>query len=337
MKILFVGWHNPFFISITEYIEKALQKLGHRVEKFDYRQFSIPGRIRDRVHFLQRYDINRINKKLIKTATAFQPDLLFVLQGTNILPETILTIKNKCRITTINWFIDYPTELDKSLLLVKYYDFFFVSSASAMLKHHHNGNKSVKTLNFACDPDIHKVQELSDAEKQKYGNDIVFMGSKYLERENVLNNLVEFNLGIWGPGWGDLGKGSFLRKFYKGGAIGPEIWVKIFNASKIILNINYGFGSLMEEDCNPGSTKLFEILACGGFQIVDAKKAIADLFIDTKHLVAFSDISDLKDKIRYYLAHPEEREAISTEGRKEVLAKHTYEHRMKEMLSFIKL
>jgi len=337
MKILFVGLHNPSFISIAEYIEKALRRLGHQLQAFDYRQFSIPGRIRDKVYLLHKYDIARINKRLIKASVVFKPDLLFVLQGDTILPETILTIKNKYRIPSANWFIDYPTELGLSLLLAKYYDFFFVSTAPAMAKHHRHGNKSVKTLNFACDPDIHIKQELSADEKRRYGSDVVFVGSKYAERENVLNNLGEFNLGIWGPGWGDLAKGSPLRKFYKAGAIGPEIWVKIFNASKVILNINYGFAQLREEDCNSGSVKLFEILACGGFQMVDAKKAITDIFADKKHLVTFSDTADLKNKMRYYLAHPEEREAIALEGRKEVLAKHTYEHRMQEMLSSLKL
>ena len=337
MRILFAGWHNPYFVSITEYIERTLEKLGHCVEKFDYRQFSIPGRIRDKIELLQRYDLARINKKLIKTAIAFRPDLLFVLQGTTILPETISAIKHEYHIPTVNWFIDYPAELEKALHLAKYYDFFFVSTAPAMLKHHQQGNKGVRTLLFACDPDIHKKYELGPEEKLKYGNDVVLIGSRYPEREEALGALREFDLGIWGPGWKDLNKDSPLRNFYKEEAVGPQIWVKIFNAAKIILNINYGFNRLPEEDCNPGSVKLFEILACGAFQMVDAKKAIADIFTDKRHLVTFLDITDLKNKLSYYLAHPEEREAIALEGRKEVLAKHTYEERMKEMLSLIKL
>ena len=337
MKILFAGWHNPFFISITEYIEKALENLGHQLEKFEYRQFLVPGRLRQRFSFLEHYDLARINKKFYASVERLRPDLVFVLQGTIILPETISEIRKKYRIATVNWFIDYPTELENSLLLAKYYEFFFVSNTHAMLKHHACGNRSVKTLNFACYPEWQTPQELSPAEKKKYGRDVVFVGSRYIDRENVLNSLSGFDLGLWGPGWDALSKTSSLRRCYRGGQIGPQVWAKIFSAAKIVLNINYGFGSLPEEDRNPGSVKLFEILACGAFQMVDAQKAITDIFTNQKHLVTFCDTADLKNKIKYYLNNPAEREAIARQGRKEALAKHTYEQRMQEMLSFIKI
>jgi tetratricopeptide (TPR) repeat protein len=38
---------------------------------------------------------------------------------------------------------------------------------------------------------------------------------------------------------------------------------------------------------------------------------------------------------RYYLDHPQEREEIAEEGRKEVLKKHTYDHRTEEMLKIV--
>jgi len=336
MRILFAGWHNPLFMSITEYIEKALEKMGHFVEKFEYRQFSIPGRIRDRIPFLQGYDINRINKKFIDRAGDFRPDLVFVLQGTTILPETISEIKNRYKIPAANWFIDYPVELKRALILAKYYDFFFVSSTHAMLKHHEHGNNKVRTLNFACDPETNKPGDLNPDEKEKYAHEVVFVGSRYPEREEVLSNLTEFDLGIWGPAWDRIEKTSPVRGFLKSKNVGPEIWSKIYSSSKISLNINYGFGKLDELDCSAGSTKLFEIPACRGFQIVDRKKAITDIFEDGKHLVIFSGIPELKEKIKYYLAHPAERDRIVKEGHSEVLSKHTYRHRMEEMLSIIK-
>jgi spore maturation protein CgeB len=39
--------------------------------------------------------------------------------------------------------------------------------------------------------------------------------------------------------------------------------------------------------------------------------------------------------IEYYLAHGEERERIAEAGRQEVLAHHTWDHRIAEMLQYL--
>jgi len=55
--------------------------------------------------------------------------------------------------------------------------------------------------------------------------------------------------------------------------------------------------------------------------MVDEKNAITDIFKDKDHLVTFSHMPDLKDKIMNYLDNPQERERIASAGREEVLAK----------------
>ncbi len=335
MKILFAGWHNPNFRSITEYCESALVDLGHDVIPFEYRQYMAPGVLRNALPFVDALDNARINTKLINTVKKIKPALVFVLQGANILPGTIDHIRETYKIPCVNWFIDYPPNFDISQKIVKHYDHFFVSTSHATLRHHNLGNTGVKTLDFACDPDVHKKISLSEAEVSKYGNDVVFVGSYYPERENALSALGGFDVGLWGPAWEKLSSNPTVRSFIKGGQTTPEEWVKIYNASKIVLNINYGFGRLPELDCNPGSTKLFEIQACGAFELVDNKKAITDKFENGRHLVTFNDNAELKQMIRYYLDHADDRERIADNGRKEVLAKHTYKDRMKQMLSTV--
>jgi spore maturation protein CgeB len=69
--------------------------------------------------------------------------------------------------------------------------------------------------------------------------------------------------------------------------------------------------------------------------LVDPRRYLTDYFEPGKDLVTFENIRELKEKISYYLAHPEERIKIANQGRQTVLAKHTYQHRMHEMLSII--
>ena len=77
-------------------------------------------------------------------------------------------------------------------------------------------------------------------------------------------------------------------------------------------------------------------MACGGFVLSDRQKDVLALFKDGEHLVTFDDGKDLVDKIKYFLQHPEERKKIAAAGRREVLNKHTYTHRIQSLLSLIR-
>jgi spore maturation protein CgeB len=62
---------------------------------------------------------------------------------------------------------------------------------------------------------------------------------------------------------------------------------------------------------------------------------LAECFEPGREIATFSSVSDLKDKIAYYLEHPEERQDIARRGRERALREHTYEKRLDEMLTTI--
>jgi len=83
------------------------------------------------------------------------------------------------------------------------------------------------------------------------------------------------------------------------------------------------------------SPRVFEVLACGGFLICDRQRDVLELFRDGEHFVSFRDASDLAEKVRRFLDRPDEREAIARQGRREALGRHTYVHRLSELLSVV--
>mgnify|MGYP001211412947 FL=1 len=339
MKILFSGYHNPNNIAQTEYVERAILQLGHELETYDYRQHIIPYRISDKLPFLYHWDMNRLNNGLIKLVNYFRPDILLVNWGGTFYPETITEIKRRFNVITINWLSDFPGGpgvLETALKVIPVYDFFFAQSTDAIEVHDKHGNKGGMWLNVACDPDIHKPLDLSEEEKLKYGVDICFVGSMYPERAELFETLTDFDIGIWGPGWNRLDTASPLRKYIRGGIVTPDTWVKIYNASKIVINYMGHYGEDIDENkVYQASPRVFETLGCGSFQMVDAKKDVVTLFKSGEHLVCFKKIGEVKELVKYYLDHPQEREEIAQKGRSEVLAKHTYAHRIEELLKAI--
>lgn len=104
---------------------------------------------------------------------------------------------------------------------------------------------------------------------------------------------------------------------------------KVFQASKINLNIT------MRPIETGLSLRIFDVLACGGFLITNYQAEIPDCFEIGKDLEAYESVEELEEKIRYYLAHEEERVEIAIRGCEKVAAQHTYHIRLAQMLKVL--
>lgn len=338
MKILFSGYHNPHFAGLPECIEKAIKSLGHDLESHDYRRWLVPGRIRAKFPPINSWDMRRINNDLISRARKFKPDLVLVNGGWTISPETVTRVKEVSGAVTVNWIADFPYLFNTYLKNGPFYDHFFSSGTDALRRYAGSGNKNGHWLPFACDPELHRPVELTEEERARYSCDICFVGSNYTERREVLEKLCDFDLGIWGIGWEKLPDSSPLKRHIRGGILSLEEWVKVFSASKITLNILGHRCDVTEpyvddKDFRMTNTKVFEILACGAFQLVEDRADAEALFKDKEHLVFYRNANEVADLVEYYLKNSRERKRIAENGRREVLDKHTYGHRLTEMFS----
>lgn len=337
MKVLLSSNRNPHFITIAEYIESAFNIVGCQVLFFDNRAFIIPGIIRDRVPYLNKLDLKRINKKLISTVKAFKPDLFLEAGGHRIFPETVEAIK-KQGVKTALWTIDAPRDFELIIEASSHYDYVFTGGSEAYDILRDRGIKNLHWLPFACDPEIHRPEELTEEKKMLYECDIAFVGTidpdLYPFRVKTLEAISDFNLGIWGPGSEMIPNSSPLKQHIRGNKTMPEIWTKIYSASKIVLCLHYKDpeGRI---PCHQASPRVYEALSCGAFLMVDAQRDVLTLFEDGKDLVVFRDIKELRELLKYYLERPEERRKVAEAGRKCVLEKHTYKDRIRDILEIV--
>jgi spore maturation protein CgeB len=102
-----------------------------------------------------------------------------------------------------------------------------------------------------------------------------------------------------------------------------------YRAAAIVLN------SLHPAEVWGVNARTFEVAAAGGFQIVDARPGLGQLFDEGSEIVSFSDVKDLKNKIDYYLREPELRQDLAEAGRKRARQDHTYRMRVEMMLKTI--
>lgn len=103
----------------------------------------------------------------------------------------------------------------------------------------------------------------------------------------------------------------------------------IFHESRINLNVT----SRSIESGIP--LRILDVLSCGGFCITNYQPEAAELLIDGEELVMYTDMEDLQAKLRYYLAHDEEREQIAQNGRRAVRERFALADRLRVMLDGI--
>jgi hypothetical protein len=107
----------------------------------------------------------------------------------------------------------------------------------------------------------------------------------------------------------------------------PEEVGRVYSQSRIVFNCSIAGDVTM---------RIFEGTACGALVLTDAiANGLDELFEIGREIVVYRDDADLLEKIAYYLAHEEEREAIARAGQKRTLKEHTYVHRAAKLVEIV--
>ena len=120
----------------------------------------------------------------------------------------------------------------------------------------------------------------------------------------------------------------FNAKFGMPGWIRPvpfSAYVPLYRRAKI------GFNVHNRGEYTVGSYRLFDLPANGVMQISDGGDSLGAFFEPGKEIVGYRTTEELITKIRYYLDHPEEREAIARAGYRRAMRDHRFGLRMREL------
>jgi spore maturation protein CgeB len=110
--------------------------------------------------------------------------------------------------------------------------------------------------------------------------------------------------------------------------------VKVFNGTKVNINLHSWTGEGLDPDGDCVNPRTFELAACGAFQIVDDRTLLSEVFTK-EQVLTFSRPEDLVPLVRQWLSDDMARRQMADAGRQRVLAEHTYDHRMRQLLTQI--
>ena len=83
------------------------------------------------------------------------------------------------------------------------------------------------------------------------------------------------------------------------------------------------------------SLRVWDVMGSGGFLISNYQEEIEDYFVIGEDLEVFSSEEELVDKVGFYLKHDDIREKIARNGYEKVRKYHSYDERIKQMISYL--
>ncbi len=274
-----------------------------------------------------------VSQAILAKVETFEPDMVLAMAQAPINRQALKRLRRD-GVTTAMWFVEDYNLFTYWKAFAPLYDIFaviqkgnFFNDLKAI------GQPNTVYLPLAAQPDFHKPLELSSVDQRKFGSEVSFMGAGYPNRRVAFRELISRDFKIWGNEWdGDHVLAPLVQ--LKGARVSPDECVKIFNATRINLNLQ---SSVQTDELVTGgdfvNPRTFELAACGAFQLVDKRSLMDEAFADDE-LATFTSMDELIKKIDYFSANPEEREQFAAKSRERVLKEHTYVNRMRTLIEF---
>ena len=302
-----------------------LAALGHDVRTFAYRRENALYKNKSTKAAYQRL----IARRLVARARAFRPHVVLVVKGGPMTPAVIRTIRERTNARFVNVFPDNPLWM-LDFAHIEPYDVFFTKERFAIRQLQLVGLRNLHYLAPWCVPADHHPVTPTDAERAALRGRAAIVGSWYPYRERFLAELADYPIRIFGPGW-KRAASPRVRALVAGGSVFGRAKLAVYSAATVSINLHHPMN-----DVAGVNTRLFELAAAGACQLVDAKDDVTALFKAGDEILTFRDLGEARRHLDYYLAHPDEAQAIGEHARRRALAEHTVRHRVEEILAVVR-
>jgi spore maturation protein CgeB len=310
MKILCVlGQHQygkPAMGVGTEFaaFTSALTRLGHEVahvetwNRSSYRTYA------------------ESNRLLLDTVSTERPDVLLTVQRDyEIWLETLEIIRARGDVATISWTTDDSWKYKRtSRFIGQFYDAMTTTYESVLSQYSRDGIPVLLTQ-WAANADW--LQKPLPASQCAYG--VSFVGAAHKGRKEMIAALRRRGIEVecFGSGW-------------PRGPVESKRIPEIMRQSKISLN----FSNAFQGDANQIKARTFEVPGAGGLLLTDFAPGLDRLYEIGMEVVVYQNEADLAAKISWLQKNPKRRDEIALAGFLRTERDHTYDQRMKEVLSF---
>jgi spore maturation protein CgeB len=233
MRILYVAMKYDYGrpqqgLSFEHYnFYHSLVHMGHDIVYFDF------------MTLMQTHGRGWMNDRLLEVARAEKPDVMFTVLFDDELDQAVIrTLTDNVGLPTVNWFCDDHWRFESySRRWGPCFTWVVTTAQSALPKYAELGYRNVIKSQWACNPFLYRKMDIP------LSYDVTFIGQPYHDRRHVIERLRKngINASAWGRGW-------------ESGRVSQEDMIRIFNQSRINLNLTTPYGVSSSDDVPRPST-----------------------------------------------------------------------------------
>lgn len=311
-KVLLLGRFDEPQGAHSPLKRRALERLGCSVDVVEYAPRGFLDRIR-------RGDLpERIGHALKEQ----RPDLVLALGPDVPIASLIAELRELHPAHWATWWPSdtavIPTSVDVSAV-----DSFWVTSTDLLAKF-----PTVRYLPHACDPSVHRPLRSPD----EFRANVAFVGEVTPYRQELLAEVLEFGVAVWGPGW----RRTRFKDYCRGESTKVEEYVRAYGGATVALNLYRegpeGAAASASSGLNP---RTFELAGMGTAQVMHAREDLAAHFTAGEELLTFRDPEELRAIVGELVHDHQRAEALGHAARRRALGEHTYMHRLQALLESV--
>ncbi len=317
-RVLLVGAFDDAMHAHTALRRRALERLGCTVTSFN---LVSQGGLLSRLRRIGLHD------RMVKALHQTDPEVVLVLEGSQVPPELVAELKRESRALWVNWFCDERRSRNAISALAAAYDLVFVAGSEVVESGETVGLPPLRYLPPGCDPSVHRPMRSRD----QFRANVVFAGTATPHRERVLSELVEFGLAVWGPGW----RRTRLRDYCRGELLEHGDYIRAYAGASVAVNVQCSDAS---DGPDPGcNRRLFELAAIGVPQVVEDRPDIHRHFLEGSEILVARSTADFKTLLAEALQDRAWSEEVAMGARQRALTEHTYMHRLAALLGAVRI
>lgn len=297
---------------------RGLQHAGHEIIAFDLAPHQHSGgRVQQSItyHFCVGPTMWRLNGDLVRRAAGISCDLVWIDKGVWIYPSTLSQLREITGSPIVHYTADPAITFHRTRHFIRSipkYDVCVTTKSYELDEYRRLGSQHVIFENQQYDPEIFCPMDVSGDDRKRLASDVCFIGhgeDHYAECVEAAAEVTD-RIAVWGAWEPYIAKRPKLRQFWRGRGIYNREYAAALCSAKVAL------GLLSKWVAEKTTTRTFEIPACGTFMLAERTDEHLALFKEGVEAEFFSSKDELREKLRFYLAHDNIRQKIAASGRR---------------------
>lgn len=261
--------------------------------------------------------VSRINSDLLSAVRSHRGKIncIWIDKGVFIHQQTLQSLRKETGALLVHYTPDPQVSFQVEKLrhfrpAIPEYDFLFTTKPFDVDGYRDLGARNVHLVDQSYDDRRLFPRKLTDEQRRLFGSQVCFIGQYTAHYADLLETaMANGAVRLWGPNWR---KRSWRHRWISRILVSDGVWGDSYPLALSAADIGLCFLSKRYPETT--TTRTFEIPACGTFMLAERTPDHLRLFAEGEEAEFFGDKVELAEKIRFYLANPQQRKRIAAAG-----------------------